>query len=67
LQDEIGSLEAGKRADLVVLSRDGAHCRPLRGGSLASQVVYAHQAGDVTEVVVDGRLVVAEGQLLSGS
>jgi 5-methylthioadenosine/S-adenosylhomocysteine deaminase len=67
LADEIGSLEVGKRADLVVLRRDAPHCRPLQGGSLASAVVYAHQDRDVSDVVVDGRPVVADGRLVSGS
>jgi 5-methylthioadenosine/S-adenosylhomocysteine deaminase len=65
--DEIGTLEVGKRADLVVIARDAPHCRPLQGGSLASAVVYAHQDRDVTDVVVDGRHVVGDGRLLSGS
>jgi cytosine/adenosine deaminase-related metal-dependent hydrolase len=67
MADQIGSLEAGKRGDVVVLRRDGLHARPLRGASIESQVVYAHTAADVATVVVDGQVVVRDGDLVTGS
>ena len=67
LAAEIGSLEVGKRADVVVLRRDGLHNSPLGGADVFSQIVYAHRASDVDTVVVDGQLVVAEGRLLTGN
>jgi cytosine/adenosine deaminase-related metal-dependent hydrolase len=67
MADEIGSLEPGKRADVVVLRRDGLHVRPLAGSSIESQVVYAHTSADVATVVVDGRVVVRDGDLVTGS
>ena len=67
LAAEIGSLEVGKRADVVVLRRDGLHNSPLGGADVFSQIVYSHRASDVESVVVDGRLVVAEGRLLTGN
>jgi cytosine/adenosine deaminase-related metal-dependent hydrolase len=57
----------GKRGDLVVLRRDGLHVQPLAGSSIESQIVYAHTTADVTTVVVDGRMVVRDGDLVTGS
>ncbi len=66
LQDEIGTIEPGKRADLVLVRRDRARSAPWSGSSPAVQLVYALGSDDVDTVVVDGRVVVAEGRLLSG-
>jgi cytosine/adenosine deaminase-related metal-dependent hydrolase len=51
-----GSLEAGKRADLAIVRLDAAHVEP--GGDVFSRLVYACGARDVTDVMVDGALVV---------
>jgi cytosine/adenosine deaminase-related metal-dependent hydrolase len=66
LDDEIGSLEVGKRADVVVVRTDAPHAEP--GGSPASRLVYACKAEDVRHVLVDGELIVKHGehQLLDG-
>ena len=60
-EDEIGSLELGKRADVVVLELDTIHGVP--SPDPASQVVYAAQSRDVRHVFVDGRHLVADGVL----
>ncbi len=60
---EIGSLEVGKRADVIVVDADGAHVAPT--ASPYSAVVYACRATDVKHVVVDGRVVVQAGELLT--
>ena len=52
----VGSLEVGKRADLVVVRLDGAHVEP--GGDVFSRLVYACGARDVVHVMVDGQAVV---------
>jgi cytosine/adenosine deaminase-related metal-dependent hydrolase len=52
----VGSLEVGKRADLVVVRLDGAHVEP--GGDVFSRLVYACGARDVVHVMVDGQPVV---------
>jgi len=58
LEALIGSIEPGKRADLVVVRLDGAHVEP--GGDVFSRLVYACGARDVTHVLVDGQLVVKD-------
>ncbi len=67
LATEIGSVEPGKRADLIVIRRDGAHSLPVAGGDPAGEVVYACRDEDVTDVVVDGRHLVGAGELLTAS
>jgi 5-methylthioadenosine/S-adenosylhomocysteine deaminase len=66
LEREIGSLEAGKRADLVVVSVDGLHQRPQRPmPNPYSLLVYATKASDVETVIVEGRVVVRDGEVLT--
>jgi len=60
LDAEIGSLEVGKRADLVVVRLDAAHEEP--GGDVFSRLVYAAKSSDVAHVMVDGELVVKNGE-----
>lgn len=63
LDKEIGSLEAGKRADMIVVRLDAAHAVPLF--NLYSHMVYALKASDVEHVMVDGRLIVHSGRMLT--
>jgi 5-methylthioadenosine/S-adenosylhomocysteine deaminase len=59
MQDSIGSIEVGKRADLAVLDLQSPHLVPIRDPYTA--VVFAAGRGDVRHVVVDGEVVVADG------
>ena len=56
LDDEIGSLEAGKRADLIVVDRDRPHLAP--GPDPYSTLVYAARGTDVRTTIVDGEVLV---------
>ena len=56
LDDEIGSLEAGKRADLIVVDRDRPHLAP--GPDPYSTLVYAARGSDVRTTIVDGEVLV---------
>ncbi|MCW2524171.1 MAG: N-ethylammeline chlorohydrolase [Frankiales bacterium] len=60
---EIGSLEVGKKADVVILRPDRAHSAPANVNDLASSIVYSRTAADVRTVLVDGRVVVQDGVL----
>jgi cytosine/adenosine deaminase-related metal-dependent hydrolase len=64
LEREIGSIEVGKRADLVALDLSGPHGQPA-DAEIASRLVYAARAADVRHVLVDGRVVVRAGRLLT--
>ncbi|MCP3997334.1 MAG: amidohydrolase family protein, partial [bacterium] len=63
LGDEIGSLEPGKRADLILLDSNSPHLTPLYDP--CSHLVYAAGRGDVSTVMIDGRLVMRDRQLLT--
>ena len=61
LEEEIGSLEAGKAADLVALRLDALETRPMY--HVVSQLVYAAGRHQVTDVWIGGRRKLAEGAL----
>jgi 5-methylthioadenosine/S-adenosylhomocysteine deaminase len=63
LQKEIGSLEVGKRADLILVRTDSLHQIP--NYDPYSLLVYATKACDVDTVVIDGELVMAAGRVLT--
>jgi 5-methylthioadenosine/S-adenosylhomocysteine deaminase len=60
LDAEVGSLEIGKRADLVVVRLDGPHVEP--GGDAYSRLVYGCTARDVMHVFVNGEHLVRHGE-----
>jgi 5-methylthioadenosine/S-adenosylhomocysteine deaminase len=61
LDSEIGSIEVGKRADVIVVGRDGAHHAPAHDPY--ATLVYATSASDVRTTVVDGCVLVDQGRL----
>ena len=61
MQDEIGSLEVGKRADLVLHDTDRPEWRPLL--NVINQLVWSADGRGVHTVVVDGRVVVEDGHM----
>ena len=61
LQDSIGSLEVGKKADFVAIDMRRVHLQPYF--SPVSAVVYSVTGRDVEMVVVDGKQVVVGGKL----
>ena len=63
LEKEIGSLEAGKRADLLVIDRDTLNQIPLY--NVYSDLVYATKASDVETVIINGRIVMRDRRLLT--
>jgi len=64
LEDQIGSIEVGKRADVILVDLSRAHMRPIN--SVLNNLVYAASAAsDVKTVIVDGRIVVEDRKLLT--
>ncbi len=61
LESEIGSLESGKRADIIVVDPRTPHSTPAFDA--ISTIVYALQSRDVRHVLVDGRVLVENGTL----
>jgi 5-methylthioadenosine/S-adenosylhomocysteine deaminase len=63
MEKEIGSLETGKRADLIVVSLDRPNAVPLYNP--ISQMVYTLKAEDVSDVMVNGKPVVRDARILT--
>ncbi|MDR1797740.1 MAG: amidohydrolase family protein [Clostridiales Family XIII bacterium] len=66
LAGEIGTIEAGKAADFILIDPGRPHMQPLRpgkGGNMASAVVYCATGRDVCDVFVRGRHLVQGGAL----
>jgi 5-methylthioadenosine/S-adenosylhomocysteine deaminase len=63
LDKEIGSLETGKRADLIAVRLDQPNAVPLYDP--ISQMVYALKAEDVRDVMVNGKEVVSDRRILT--
>lgn len=63
LEKEIGSLENGKRADLIALDLDAPNAVPMY--DVYSQLVYALKGSNVTDVIVNGREVVRDRRVLT--
>lgn len=57
----IGSLEVGKRADLIVLDLDQPHLTPMY--NVPSHLVYAARGADVVHSVIEGRIVMEDRRL----
>lgn len=63
LGDSVGSLEAGKRADVIQVAFDDVHFVPAY--NVVSHLVYVADEQDVAAVVVDGRLLMQDGDFLT--
>ncbi|WP_438433565.1 amidohydrolase [Gorillibacterium sp. sgz500922] len=60
---ETGRLQAGKKADFIALDIDQPHFEPA--SNYLSHVVYSASAKDVTDVWVDGRALVRNGECVT--
>lgn len=68
LEHELGTIEVGKRADLILIDAEQAHLSPLRLGprdNVASSVVFSATGQDVSDVIIGGQPVVRQRQILT--
>src|SRR6202035_913107 len=63
MEKEIGSLEAGKKADLILISLDEPNAVPMY--DIYAQVAYALKGSDVETVLIGGRIVMSNRKLLT--
>ncbi len=63
LDDLIGSIEVGKRADIIVIDLSTPGIQPVY--SVESAIVYAANGADVTHTIVDGRVLMRDRKLLT--
>lgn len=63
IEDQVGSIELGKKADLVTVDLQNPDMQPIHGKrGLISNLVYSFN-GDVTDVIVEGQVVVKDGDM----
>jgi 5-methylthioadenosine/S-adenosylhomocysteine deaminase len=55
IEDKVGTIEAGKKADIMVVDATSPHMVPLYHP--LSQIVYSATGGDVSDVIINGRIV----------
>ena len=63
MEKEIGSLEAGKRADMISIDLDAPNAVPMY--DVYSQLVYSLKGSNVIDVIVNGREVVRDKRCLT--
>ncbi len=63
LGENIGSIEIGKQADIIIVDTHKPHLVPMHHP--VSHIVYAASGGDVRDVMVDGKILVKDYQLLT--
>jgi len=63
IEDQAGSIEAGKKADFIVIDMDKPHLTPAPDP--VSTIVYAAHGSDVETVVIDGQLLMESRKLLT--
>ncbi|MBY9078675.1 5'-deoxyadenosine deaminase [Paenibacillus sp. HN-1] len=61
LEDEIGSLEVGKKADLAILNLNNFHTFPSYDVDPVSRIVYSATRSDVESTIINGKLVMERG------
>ena len=60
-EDEIGSIEVGKKADLILIDLDKAHFYPRH--NIISAMAYTAQASDVDTVIIDGKIIMEKREI----
>jgi 5-methylthioadenosine/S-adenosylhomocysteine deaminase len=63
LADEIGSIEMGKRGDLIVVDLNRLAATPAP--EIVSALVYSSEAADVRASIIDGQIMMRDGELTS--
>lgn len=63
LEGKTGSLEPGKKADIILVKTGKPHL--LGGGRPAPQLVYSARGSDVETSIIDGKIVMRDGKVLS--
>lgn len=63
LENEIGSLEAGKKADMIIIDLNKPHLCPIH--DIYSTLVYSANGADVETVIIDGNFVMKNRNVLT--
>jgi len=65
MENELGSLQIGKKADIAIIDLNKWHTWPAQGADIYGQLVYQVQTQDVYCTIVDGHLRMLAGELLT--
>ena len=68
LQDQVGSLEIGKRADIIIVDLHAPHMWPVLpepASNIIEQLVYSASAGDVLTTIVDGEVLMRDREFFT--
>jgi 5-methylthioadenosine/S-adenosylhomocysteine deaminase len=63
LQDEIGSLEAGKRADIILIDLQNAELAPIN--DIYTIAVHGITSPHIDSIMIDGQIILSSGAVLS--
>jgi len=64
-ENELGSIEEGKLADIVIVDNNKIHSSPTTDVDVIANLVYSVRASDVETVVIDGKIVMLNKELLT--
>lgn len=66
LEEEIGSLETGKEADVAIVNLDKPHLQPIVSNrSIISHLIYSATGEDVETIIIDGKVVMRDRTILT--
>lgn len=63
IDDEVGSLEVGKKADIITVDYNRPHLLP--SGRWLPKLIYSARGSDVVHTIVDGKVLMESGKVLS--
>jgi 5-methylthioadenosine/S-adenosylhomocysteine deaminase len=63
MEDMVGTLEPGKKADVITINLERAHMAPVL--NIPAALVYCANAGDVKDVIIDGNLIMENRKILN--
>jgi len=63
MEDQIGTLEVGKKADIILLDVTTPWCCPIRTENFITNIVFNANDSDVTDVFVDGKPVMQDREI----
>jgi 5-methylthioadenosine/S-adenosylhomocysteine deaminase len=63
MENQLGSLETGKKADMVLVDLCTLHNAPYEEGDTVSQLVYSATASDVKTTIIDGKILMKDRRL----
>ncbi len=63
MDDKIGSLEIGKKADLVIVNNQSSHQVPYTNNNIYSELVYSTKGSDVETTIVNGKILMLDRKI----